>query len=159
MRKAFWIVLLILVVVFVWWYRKDGNDTPDKKLSSHFAALCDVMRDNVDSPSTGVDRVFGYLGENSPAMLEQFGATLVTIERIADDNAHDRRAEEAARRIRAPLIACQGTFERFISAVEDDPAALRKAQRGLERFDRTLQILFGSKGLEANLDQILETLE
>lgn len=141
------LILIILIALVVWWYRSDRS-APDRKLARHFDELCEIAGANIKSPSRGVDRTFKYLGKHSPEMLQQLGETLVLIEQISDDGKHDRRARKAAKRLRAPLVACQETFARFGEAIEANPEARGKLERGFERLGRTLEILFGADGRE-----------
>ncbi len=116
---------------------------PDEQLAGHFRALCEIAADGIDAPEAGVKHLMRYHGDHGPAMLEDFGATLVIIERIDDDTAHDRRARAARDRLHAPLVACQATWQQFSEAVENDPAASQHLERGMERLGRTLGILLG----------------
>jgi hypothetical protein len=126
---------------------------PDERLASHLRALCQVAEQGIDDPRAGVRTMMRYYGDHGPDMLEAFGATLVTIERIDDDAAHDRRAGVARDRIQAPLLACAETFAEFAEAVEADPEASAILERGVTRLGRTLEILFGeSRGARALLD-------
>jgi len=120
-----------------------GRPDPDERLAGHLRGLCKVAEDGIDDPQTGVRRLMRYYGDHGPAMLEAFGATLVTIERIDDDRAHDARARLARERLQAPLIACAETWEDFGQAVEADPEASATLEHGVARLGRTLEILFG----------------
>jgi hypothetical protein len=90
-------------------------------------------------------------------MMKEFGDTLVVIERIADDGAHDKRARKAGQRIRKPLIKCERDLQRFFAAVERNPEASKLMERGSERLGRTLELIFGAegKGLGASLPALL----
>ena len=123
-----------------------GRPPPDERLATHFEKLCTIAEHGVEDPQTGVKKMMRYYGDHGPDMLESFGATLVLIERIDDDAAHDRRARVARDRIQAPLIACEDTWSDFEDAIESDPEAMRTLQRGFERLGRTLEILFGEGG-------------
>ncbi len=144
MKISWKLALLFLVVVVFFWARGgDGPQAPDKKLVRHFDQMCKIAERGIKAPERGVQTLFAYYGKNSPDMLKQFGDLLVTIERIKDDEAHDRRAALASRRMSSALAKCDDTFERFAEAIEDDPAALRLLEYGFNRFARTLEILFG----------------
>ena len=145
MRSWKSILALILIACFIWWwYPSESKQAPDQQLVGHVKGMCKVMKKNVERPERGVDALFGYYGKNGPQMLQQFGDLLVLIERIEDDKAHDRRARKANQRIVKALQACERTAERFFTAVEDDPKARAKFERGIERFGRTLEILFSA---------------
>lgn len=116
---------------------------PDDKLAGHLDAMCTIARLGIDSPDDGVRNLFAYFGENSPAMLHTFGQLLVEIERIDDDARHDARARQAHQRLRARLVACNQTWQRFGEAIERDEKASRRLERGLDRFGRTIEIIFG----------------
>ena len=120
-----------------------GRPDPDERLAHHFEKLCKIAEHGIADPQTGVRKMMRYYGDHGPHMLEDFGATLVLIERIDDDAAHDRRARVARARIQAPLIACEETWVDFEDAIESDPDAMAILQRGFERLGRTLEILFG----------------
>jgi hypothetical protein len=119
---------------------------PDERLREHFSALCDIADFGAHHPKPGVDRLFSYFGDHGPDMLQSFGALLVEIERIPDDRVHDQRAREARDRMFAPLAACQDDLARFGEAIEASPEANAAFDRGMERFGRTLSILFEGSG-------------
>ena len=139
-----WLLLLLVMIVVIWFWR--SRRPPDERLAAHFEAICDIAEHDADHPSRGVDHLFAYLGANSPDMMRDFGDTLVLIERIDDDEAHDARARIAAERLQAPLIGCAEELQRFGQAIQNDPEAAAKFQRGVERFTRTIEILFGGPG-------------
>lgn len=129
--------------------RGDAPVEPDRRLAAHLDRLCEVAEAGIDDPRAGVRRLMRYHGDHGPDMLEAFGATLVTIERIDDDEAHDRRARQARDRLQAPLLACGETWAEFAEAVEGDPEAAAILERGLDRLARTLEILLGAEGAAA----------
>jgi hypothetical protein len=143
------ILLLLLLVLVFWWYRSSKSSEPDEKLVGHLDHLCQIAADNIDTPDRGVQKYFAYLGKHSPDMLKQFGATLVAVERISDDRAHDDRARRARDRLNTSLRRCEHTYQRFAEAIENDPAASRRVARGAERFGRTLEIIFGPEQARA----------
>lgn len=122
---------------------------PDERLAGHLRRLCTIAEDGIADPRTGVSRLMRYHGDHGPDMLADLGATLVVIERIGDDAAHDQRARVARDRLQAPLVACAATWQRFGEAVERDPEASAALERGLTRLGRTLEILFGGDGRAA----------
>jgi hypothetical protein len=145
MSKSTWRLLLLLaIIVLVIWYWRSKHP-PDARLAAHFDDICDIAEDHADDPSRGVDLLFEYLGDNSPDMMEDVGDLLVLIERIPDDARHDERAQEAAQRLREPLLGCAAELQRFGQAIENDPEASAKFQRGIDRLARTLQILVGQQ--------------
>jgi hypothetical protein len=139
MRKLL-LFLLVAAGVYLWLRH---TRSPDVQLAARLKLLCELSDRNVKTPERGVDELFAYLGEQTPALMSNAGELLVEIERIDDDRDHDARARTAARRIRAPLLACQRSLQRFGEAIEANPAASKKLERGAERFERTLEILFG----------------
>ena len=145
MSKSTWRLLLLLAIVIavIWYWR--SRRPPDARLAAHFDEICDIAEQNADEPSRGVDRLFEYLGDSSPDMMADFGDLLVLIERIPDDARHDARAHDAAVRLQEPLIGCAAELQRFGQAIENDPEASAKFQRGVERLSRTLQILLGQE--------------
>ena len=123
---------------------KSVRHDPDEKLAQHLRNLCEVAEDGAIEPRTGVRKLMRYYGDHGPDMLHAFGATLVTIERVHNDDAHDARARVARDRIQKPLIECAETWEKFAQAVEADPEASATLERGVARLSRTLEILFGN---------------
>lgn len=157
-RRAWWwwkpvlVVLLALVVI------RGGAcgacagvapAEPDERLAKHLEKLCRIAEDGVDDPEAGVRKMMRYHGDHGPDMLEDFGDTLVLIERIDDDDEHDRRARRARDRIHAPLLACAETWDDFAQAVESDPEASAILERGVDRLARTLEILAGAGARDA----------
>jgi hypothetical protein len=150
MKRFLLLLVVVLVFGFVWWTsRRDdggGGKAPDEQLAEHTRAMCKIAKAGIDHPDDGVRKLFRYYGQQGPAIASEWAHLLVLIERIDDDRKHDDRARLAARRIHAPAIACQRTFQRFADAVEDDEAASARLQRGVDRLGRTLEILFGQDG-------------
>ena len=116
----------------------------DARLASHFdKMMCGIARKNVNTPERGVRELGRYLDKNAQAMFGDFGDMLATIERIPDDNKHDRRAEKARERLSKPLMACGRDWNRFGEAVGNDPKAIELLERFNERLSRTFEIIFG----------------
>jgi hypothetical protein len=133
---------------------KSVRAEPDERLAQHLRNLCEVAEDGAIEPRTGVRKLMRYYGDHGPDMLQAFGATLVTIERIDDDAAHDRRARVARDRIQKPLLDCADSWEDFAQAVEDDPEASAILERGMARLGRTLEILFGDSGKLTPIERV-----
>lgn len=145
--KRWWLVLVVLVVLgLVWWTSRGSRSAPDERLAAHTRALCKIAGAGVEHPDDGVARLFRYYGDRGPAMARDWAELLVLIERIDDDRAHDQRAALAARRLHAPAAACAETFARFAEAVESDPAASARLERGVRRLSRTIEIIAGGGG-------------
>jgi hypothetical protein len=142
-KRWIWVPVAVLAL---WWVWPERGEAPDERLVGHLNATCSIAKDNVSSPERGVGELFSYLGEHSPQMMKEFGELLVLIERIDDDAAHDARAKKAAQRLRGALLRCEPHWERFLLAVEREPRARARFERGVERLGRTLEILFGGKG-------------
>lgn len=158
MKTRWKLVLLLVLVGLVWFYRSGDSKAPDQKLAGHLQGICKIAKANTDSPERGVRRLFAYLGKNSPAMMKEFGDTLVLIERIDDERAHDRRARLAGKRIRRPMERCERDMTRFFEAVENSREASALLNRGAERFGRTLELMFGGAegmGLPGSLPRLL----
>lgn len=146
MKSAWKIVLLAVVVGVVWMYRGGATKAPDEKLAGHLNGICKIAKSNTTSPVKGVKGLFHYLGNHSASMMKEWGQTLVLIERIDDDEAHDNRARKAGKVIRKPLIKCERDLERFFAAVESNPEASRLLERGAQRLGRTLELISGAEG-------------
>jgi hypothetical protein len=119
-----------------------NSKAPDEKLAGHFEDLCEIARNNIDSPEKGVRQLGRYFGKHTGDMLGEFGDTIATIEKIDDEDKHDDRAAVARDRIHAPWIACGPDWQRFFDAVDRDPGASQTLQHGIERLGRTLEIIF-----------------
>jgi hypothetical protein len=109
------LLLLLLIVLVIWWLR--SRRPPDNRVALHMSAICDIAEAGESSPSRGVDHLFAYLADNSPAMLSDVGETLVEIESIPSDEEHDARARLAASRLREPLHRCAESLRRFGEAI------------------------------------------
>ena len=162
-RRPWW-KLFVVVVVTALVVRggacgmcRSSTPAPDERLAANLRALCAIAEDGIDDPDEGVTRLMRYHGDHGPAMLQAFGELLVTIERIDDDAAHDRRARIARDRLHAPMIACQRTWQEFGEAVEADPVASKKLQRGVDRLGRTLGILLGEDSALRHWPALLRT--
>jgi len=117
---------------------------PDARLASHFDKLmCGIARNNVKTPEKGVRELGRYMDKHTGDMFGDFGAMLATIERISDDDKHDRRAEKARERLSKPIQACARDWNRFGEAISEDPKAMEMLERFNERLSRTFEIIFG----------------
>ncbi|HVV82158.1 MAG TPA: hypothetical protein VHE35_03735 [Kofleriaceae bacterium] len=146
MKRVLLVLVAVVVFALVWWVARGSRKAPDERLAEHTRAMCKIAAGGISDPDDGVRRMFRYYGEQGPTMAKEWAELLVTIERIDDDDAHDARARLASRRLRAPAIACAQTFQRFGDAIERSPEASARVERGVERFSRTLEILFGEDG-------------
>lgn len=140
-----------------------GRAAPDERIAGHHRAMCKIAEAGVKAPRDGVAKLFRYYGDRGPDMARDWAELLVLIERIDDDDRHDARARQAAKRLHEPMRRCAATFERFAEAIEADPEASRLLERGVTRFSRTLEILFGSQSasplmLPDQIERRLETL-
>ncbi len=162
MRRSRW--LLISAVVAGGLAVRSGScgskpAAPDERLASDLAAICEIADRHIEAPQPGVKKLMRYLGDHSPEMLQAWGELLVLIERIDDDRDHDTRAKIAGRRLAAVMVPCERPLAEFGEAVEADPEASRTLQRGIERLNRTLEIILagGVRSLRAQIDQLLAT--
>ncbi|MBA3538003.1 MAG: hypothetical protein H0T79_00090 [Deltaproteobacteria bacterium] len=149
MKAKTWLALgAVTLAGTLYLTRDDAPDAPDTSepdliLAAHFQQLCKIAGDNVETPEPGI-RAFGrYMGAHADSMFGSWGGMIATIERIPDDEAHDARAYLARERIREPLRACAEDFENFFNAVEEDEEAVAVLNHGLERLNRTLEIITG----------------
>ncbi|HEU4611087.1 MAG TPA: hypothetical protein VFS15_03380 [Kofleriaceae bacterium] len=138
-----------------------SSSAPDERFAGRLDDMCQIARKNIKTPETGLRRLGAYLDKHTGDMLGEWGDTLAAIERIPDDARHDDRARLARDRIRKPVLACAGDWNRFFNAVEADPAAKALFEHFAERLGRTLEII-GSGGtlrdLPGALDQAIERL-
>jgi hypothetical protein len=126
-----------------------SEPAPDERLAKHFESMCAIGRDNIKTPERGVRKLGRYLDKHAGDMFGDFGDMLATIERIKDDDKHDRRAELARDRIRRPVIACARDWNRFGEAVGADPKATELLEHFNERLGRTFEIIFsGANGFD-----------
>jgi hypothetical protein len=136
-----------------------SHSAPDEKLAKHFEETCEIARDNVRTPERGVRRLGRYLADNN--LIGNLGATIMTIERIDDDRAHDDRARLARDRLHEPLRACEHDWRKFAEAVEADPAAIALVERASRRLNRTLEIILQDQTIDllhlpAQLEEALD---
>ena len=127
----------------------NSEPAPDERLAKHFDGMCAIARDNIKTPERGVRKLGRYLDKHARDMFGDFGDMLATIERIPDDDKHDRRAEKARSRLQRPFIVCGRYWQRFGDAVENDPKALELVQNFNDRLGRTFEIIFsGAEGFD-----------
>ncbi len=146
MKTRWKIAMLCSFLAAFWLYKGEASKAPDENLASHLQGICKIAKANAVTPVKGVQRLFHFLGHHSSSMMKEFGDTLVLIERIANDEAHDDRARQAGKRIRKPLLACERDLERFFLAVESNPKAQALFEKGANRLGRTLELMFGEEG-------------
>jgi hypothetical protein len=161
MKLKGWLVSALLASGVVFGFRAQGGclagKAPDEKLADRFEDLCDIARDNVETPERGVRKLGRYMGSHTDDILGELGGTVQLIERISDDEEHDARAYVARERIQKPLRSCAGDWNRFRDAVESDPAAAALVDRAIDRLGRTFEIIFS--GSSVNLRSLPEQLE
>ncbi len=139
-------------------YRMSGclSKDPDQKLAGRFDDMCEIAERGADAPVRGVQELGRYLGNHTDDILGELGGTIAMIEKIPDDDAHDKRARVARDRIQKPLIDCAETWERFAEAIDDSPEAIDLVERGLDRLERTLDIIFGNGGDARGTDVLVD---
>jgi hypothetical protein len=126
----------------------NSEDPPDVRLAGRFDQMCEIARDNIQTPERGVRKLGGFLDKHTGDMFGAFGDTLAAIERIPDDAKHDKRAELARDRLQKPFIRCARDWMRFAEAVDADPKASELVERFNERFGRTLEIILSGQRLD-----------
>lgn len=122
-----------------------SKPAPDVRLAGRFDDLCEIARDNVQTPEKGVRSLGKYLVKHTDDIFGEWGGTIVEIEKIKDDDKHDDRARVARDRLRAPLRACEDDWMRFAEAVDGDPAASELVANAAERLNRTFEIILSSR--------------
>ena len=150
MKLKGWLVTAALAGGAVFYVRGGcvNSTAPDEELADHFEEICEIAGDNVQNPKRGVIRLGRYMGRHLDDILGDFGRTIVTIEKIPDDTKHDDRARLARERMQKPWRDCQDEWMQFWVAVDEDPDASELVERAMERFSRTIEIIFSSRQLD-----------
>jgi hypothetical protein len=143
--KKGWLWIVGALLLLGWWATRDR--APEDRIARRLRGLCPIAREGISRPSHGVDRLFAHLGEHTAETLRDLGELVVELQRIDDPSRHAARARQANRTMAAPLSACQADLSRFADAVERDAEASARLERGLERLERTLNLLFGTSAL------------
>ena len=125
-----------------------NSTAPDEELADHFEELCEIASDNIDTPKKGVKKLGRYMARHLDDILGDFGATIVTIEKVSDDRKHDERARLARDRMQTPWIECREEWQQFWMAVDEDPEAAELANRAIDRLGRTFEIIFNAKQVD-----------
>jgi len=150
MKRRTWFV--VVAIVALWWFRPYAGcidtESPDEKLADNFEELCEIARDHRGQPVKGVKKLGRYMVTHLGPMLHSFGSTVALIEKIDDDTDHDARAYVARDRMRAPLLACEDDWARFVDEVNANAEARAMVDRAGQRLSRTLDILFGKRAVE-----------
>jgi hypothetical protein len=120
-----------------------SSKAPDEKLAGRFEDLCEIAGEHKTEPVAGVRALGRYMGKHFGDMYGEFGDTIALIEKIPDDAEHDERARLARDRWVAPWLSCVGEWMEFWEAVDADPEASELVNRAAERFQRTIEIIFG----------------
>jgi hypothetical protein len=137
-----------------------SSGEPDARLAGHFKKImCDIGGKNIKTPAKGVRELGRYLDKHVGDILGDFGDTIAAIERIKDDDKHDRRAEKARDRLVAPIVACARDWRRFEDAIESDPESIELLTEFNERLGRTLEIILGDAARDFDLLELPRRLE
>jgi hypothetical protein len=131
---------------------------PDQQLAGAFHDLCSIAHDNLESPERGVRQLGRYLVKHADDLTGQFGALVAQVASIDDDQKREARARAAHQRMRAPLLACQDDLYAFADAIDNDPAAKRLHDEGLDRTVHTLMLLLGGDASRSLLPAELQPL-
>lgn len=150
-RRWWWFVIVVLVAVLLWWWWRERETPPDERLGAEFGQFCDVAFDYVHEPVAGADRVLEVLHKRGPAMLKWLGETLAVLDRYHDERAHRERAIIARERIWGRLFDCREELREFTDAIEADPIARKRLERGGDRLIRSFEIILGPDRLRALL--------
>ena len=156
MKMSGWLVTALIGAGAVYGLRGGcvNSSAPDEELADHFEELCEIASHNIDSPKKGVKKLGRYMARHLDDILGDFGATIITIEKVSDDKKHDERARLARDRMQQPWIECQSEWQEFWMAVDEDPEASEMANRAADRLGRTFEIIFSSK--DVNLRNLPE---
>jgi hypothetical protein len=137
-----------------------SGSAPDARLAGHFEnIMCGIGGKNVRTPEKGVRKLGHYLDKHAKDIFGDFGDMLATIERIKDDDKHDRRAEKARERLSKAVRSCARDWNRFGEAVSEDPEAIALLERFNERLGRTFEIIFGEGAERFDVLQLPKQLE
>jgi hypothetical protein len=120
-----------------------GGRAPEERIAARLRGLCPIAKEGVVKPARGVDRLFAFLGAHTSETFRDLGELVVELQGIENDSRHAARARRANSMMAAPLKACSADLQRFADAVERDRDAKAKLERGLERLERTINLLFG----------------
>lgn len=152
MKMKRWVLATLLAGVVVLGFRARGgclnSEDPDEKLVDHIDDMCDIARDNIDTPERGVRKLGRFLGKHAGEMTGELVDTIALIEQIRDDDRHDERARLARNRIHGAFGACAADWLRFVEAVDADPAASELVNYAMDRLSRTLEIIFSGTRFE-----------
>lgn len=145
MKLKGWLLSAVLAGGVVYGIRGGcvNSTAPDEELADHFQELCEIAGNNVETPQKGVKKLGRYMARHLDDMLGDFGATIVTIEKVSDETKHDARAKLARDRLQKPWRTCQRDWNRFWNAVADDEEAAAIVNHAGERLGRTFDIIFG----------------
>lgn len=151
MKASGWVVGALVAAGVVFTVKGgclSSEDPPDVRLAARFDQMCEIARDNIQTPERGVRKLGRFLDKHTGDMFGAFGDTLAAIERIPDDAKHDKRAALARDRLHNPFIRCARDWMRFAEAVEADPKAAELVERFNERFGRTLEIILSGQRVD-----------
>ncbi|MBS1122209.1 MAG: hypothetical protein H6Q90_4437 [Deltaproteobacteria bacterium] len=153
MKMTGWLAGTLVAGCVVLGFRTAGgclnsSKAPDEKLAARLQDLCEIARDNVETPERGVRALGNFFGKHTEDLLGELGATMQVIENISDDTKHDDRAHVARDRIQKPLRGCERDWNRFGEAVQRDPAASAMLEHAMTRISRTLEIIFKTTELD-----------
>lgn len=166
MKTRAWIVGALVAggVVFAMKGCLSSKAAPDERLTKRLDDLCEIARNNVETPVKGVHKLGHYLGKHTGDLLKDWGDAIATIERIPDDTKHDDRARLTRKRLATQLSGCAADWARFGDAVGNNEEASALVERANVRLSRTIEIIFGDganrfdfRKLPLQLDRAFET--
>jgi hypothetical protein len=160
MKSSGWILGAVVAGGVVFSMRSgcvSTSSAPDERLAGRFEAMCKIARSNISTPEKGVRKLGHYFARHTGDILGEFGETIVTIEKIRDDDKHDDRAMLARDRLQKPWRACERDWNRFWEAVENDEDAAELMMYFSERLNRTFEIILSGSSLD--LEQLPRLLQ
>jgi hypothetical protein len=143
MKLKGWIVSALLAGGVVLGVRASGRclsaKAPDEQLAGHLDDLATSLATTSRRPSAAC--ATWPLLASTEDMLGEFGATMQLIEKIPDDDKHDKRrtSRVIGSSARCARASATGTIRRGGRGRSEASALL---QRGLDRIGRTFEIIF-----------------
>jgi len=108
---------------------------PEDALVDRIEDMEEIMKDHMDEPDEGVEKLIGYFEEHGPDTVKLMMEAGIEISNIDGDDDRDERIKAANDKLKVVFKNFQGTAEEFQKKVENDKDAKERAKVYMEKWE------------------------